>query len=309
LVKANSRVLLFNKIRLTDTKYYAKSFLYKDIDFLGLNGTQRMLCSAHTTYRLRKRKASSLLNYNRFLFIFSAPILNFFRQNFSIFSFIGLNNILINPISLIFKYVVFINTIFRKLTLKKKHFMYKFRNIFKSNLSKYFYLLKRKISLFYPKFDNKYLFLKNAKILLKKKRPLISSKKKLLFRKNNYFANKKAYMAQFSVHRRIKESKRKYFREKIKKKFFKLTGMPFPFLLIHYDRPSQALAHKQKPNFDAKYALRNFYLKPKSNKFFNYKYKFKKKKVTHIYKIKKFCYKTKNFKKAELTFLKKQLTC
>jgi hypothetical protein len=38
---ANSRVLLFNKIAIVRYRYFAKSLLYRNLDFLGLDGTER----------------------------------------------------------------------------------------------------------------------------------------------------------------------------------------------------------------------------------------------------------------------------
>jgi len=175
-------------------------------------------------------------------------------------------------------------------------------------LSKYSYLFKRKLSLFYSKFDNKYLFTQKArkhksieKAKIKLPRIEFLMKKKLLYLRNSLLKLKKRFYAAVSQKRKITRSKRKYFIRKMRKKYFKATGEPFPLLIIHYNKISDALEDKQEPNFNTKYALRNYYLLHISD-IYNHKFPEKLQ-----FKAKKLFFKSKSFKKTELTFLKKQL--
>jgi len=203
---------------------------------------------------------------------------------------------------------MFINTVFNKLNYKKKRFTHKFKKISNNILSKYSYLFKRKLSLFYSRFDNKYLFIPAAqrtnaiKKVKKKLSKLEFFKKNLLSLRNMLLKSKKRFYAAFSQKRRIIRLKRKYFIKKRRKKYFKHTGELFPYLLIHFNKVSDAFDAKQVPNFNAKYAFRNYYLIHLSQIF---TYKFPKKLQ---FKVKKQFFKSKFFKKTELTFLRNQLS-
>jgi len=79
--------------------------------------------------------------------------------------------------------------------------------------------------------------------------------------------------------------------KKARRIYFKKIGGRFPFFIIFYARPSQALKAKQKLNFNAKYPLRNYYLMP--DPFFHLKKNFFFRKVYN--KLKK-----KNFKNSDI---------